>query len=67
VAVLVSVLVLFMGALNFNAAIYNFWQVCPLGSSVDFVVVGFWVAVTAVFTSLNLISIKMNAAHKSGC
>lgn len=67
VAVLVSVLVLFMGALNFNAAIYNFWQVYPLGSFVDFVVVGVWVAVTAVFTSLNLVSIKRHAAHKSGC
>jgi hypothetical protein len=66
VAVLVSVLVLFMGALNFNAAIYNFWQVYPLGSSVDFVVVGFWVAVTVVFTSLNLVSIKKHAAHKIG-
>jgi hypothetical protein len=67
VAVLVSVLVLFMGALNFNAAIYNFWQVYPLGSSVDFVVVGFWVAITAVFALLNLASIKRLAAHKIGC
>lgn len=67
VAVLVSVLVLFMGALNFNAAIYNFWQVYPLGSSMDFVVVGFWVAVTAVFTLLNLVSIKKHAAQKIGC
>jgi hypothetical protein len=67
VAVLISVLVLFMGALNFNAAIYNFWQVYPLGSSVDFVVVGFWIAVTAVFALLNLASIKKLAVHKTGC
>jgi hypothetical protein len=65
VAVLVSVLVLFMGALNFNAAIYNFWQVYPLGSPVDFVVVGVWVAVTAVFTLLNLVSIKKHTDNKA--
>lgn len=58
VAMLVSVLVLFMGALNFNAAMYNFWQLYPLGSSVDFVVAGVWVAVLAVFTLLNFTSIN---------
>jgi hypothetical protein len=58
VAVLVSVLVLFMGALNFNAAMYNFWQVYPLGDVVDFVVIGVWVAVLGVFAALNLASIK---------
>jgi hypothetical protein len=65
VAVLVSVLVLFMGALNFNAAMYNFWQVYPLGGSVDFVVVGVWVAVLAVFALLNYISIKNLGCTKS--
>jgi hypothetical protein len=58
VTVLLSVLVLFMGALNFNAAMYNFGQVYPLGSSVDFVVVGIWVSVLAVFAGLNLASVK---------
>jgi Glucose dehydrogenase len=58
VAVLVSVLVLFMGALNFNAALYNFWQVYPLGGVADFVVVGVWVAVLLVFSGLNLASAK---------
>jgi hypothetical protein len=61
VAVLVSVLVLFMGALNFNAAMYNFWQVNPLGSVVDFVVIGVWAAVLAVFAMLNVASIKKHA------
>jgi hypothetical protein len=58
VAVLVSVLVLFMGALNFNAAMYNFWQVNPLGGFVDFVVIGVWVAVLSVFSGLNLLALK---------
>ena len=58
VTVVISVLVLFMGALNFNAAMYNFGQVYPLGSVVDFVVVGIWVSVLAVFAGLNLASVK---------
>jgi hypothetical protein len=61
VTVLVSVLVLFMGALNFNAAMYNFWQVNPLGSVVDFVVIGVWVAVLVVLAMLNVASIKKHA------
>jgi hypothetical protein len=67
VTVVLSVLVLFMGALNFNAAMYNFGQAYPLGNSVDFVVVGFWVAVTAVFALLNFTSIKKFAVQKIGC
>lgn len=66
VAVLISVLVLFMAALNFNAAMYNFWQVYPLGSSVDYAVIGLWVAVTAVFAALNFASIKKFSAQKIG-
>lgn len=67
VAVLISVLVLFMAALNFNAAMYNFWQVYPLGSSVDYVVMGLWVTVTAVFALLNFASIRRFAPRSSGC
>lgn len=67
VAVLISVLVLFMAALNFNAAMYNFWQVYPLGSSVDYAVIGLWVAVTAVFALLNYASTKRFAAQNIGC
>ncbi|NLF87514.1 hypothetical protein GX563_01685 [Candidatus Bathyarchaeota archaeon] len=58
VAVLVSVLVLFMGALNFNAALYNFWQVYPLGGNIDAVVVVIWIVVLAFFTSLNAVPLR---------
>jgi hypothetical protein len=64
VAVLLSVLVMFMGALNFNAATYNFWQVYPLGGVVDFAVIGVWATVLAAFTILNLHLIKKQSVQK---
>jgi hypothetical protein len=65
VTVVISVLVLFMGALNFNAALYNFFQVYPFGSFVDVVVVGVWVVLLVVFALLNLLSVKAKLHTKA--
>ncbi len=58
VTVVVSVLVLFMGALNFNAALYNFNQVYPYFVFEDFLVMGIWVAVVLVLAGLNVAAVK---------
>ncbi len=54
VAVMISVLVLFVGALNINASLYNFNQIYPISKFADGLVVGIWVFVFGVLAVLNL-------------
>jgi hypothetical protein len=54
VTVMISVLVLFVGALNINASLYNFGQIYPLSVFEDGLVVGIWILVLAVLTVLNI-------------
>lgn len=54
VAVMISVLVLFVGALNINASLYNFNQIYPISKVADGLVIGGWVFVFGVLAVLNL-------------
>lgn len=54
VALMISVLVLFVGALNINASLYNFNQIYPISKVADGLVVGIWVFVFGVLAVLNL-------------
>ncbi|HSV49680.1 MAG TPA: hypothetical protein VLH35_05135 [Candidatus Acidoferrales bacterium] len=58
VAVMISVLVLFMGALNINASLYNFNQIYPYSTVTDTLVVAIWVGVLLGLMALNFIAIK---------
>jgi hypothetical protein len=57
VSVMISVLVLFVGALNINASLYNFNQIYPLSIFEDGLVVGIWVLVLVILSVLNFMVI----------
>lgn len=67
VAVMVSVLVLFVGALNINASLYNFNSIYPVSAFEDGLVVGIWVLVLGCLAALNFAAIgfKRHRAIKS--
>jgi hypothetical protein len=58
VAVMISVLVLFVGALNINASLYNFNQIYPISKGADGLVVGIWVFVFGGLAALNLWAVR---------
>jgi len=58
VTAVISVLVLFMGALNLNAALYNFGKIEPYSSLGDFAVVGLWLGVLVVLAVVNVASVR---------
>jgi hypothetical protein len=57
VAVMISVLVLFVGALNINASLYNFNQIYPASAFEDALVVGIWVLVLGCLAALNFAAV----------
>ena len=57
-AAVISVLVVFMGALNLNAALYNFGKIDPYSSLGDFVVVGLWLGVLVVLAVVNVAAVR---------
>lgn len=58
VAVMISVLVLFMGALNINASLYNFGQIYPYSVVEDCLVVGAWLGVLSLLAFWNLWAVR---------
>ena len=58
VTAVVSVLVVFMSALNLNAALYNFGKIYPYSSLGDFVVVGLWLGVLIVLALVNVAAVR---------
>jgi len=62
-ALIISVLVLFMGALNINAALYNFNQIYPYRPFEDSLVVGIWLTILAGLAMLNLMLHKQRKMH----
>lgn len=67
VAVMISVLVLFVGALNINASLYNFNQIYPISVFADGLVVAIWVLVLTILTVMNIVGIgfKKNQLNAS--
>lgn len=59
VTAVISVLVVFMGALNLNAALYNFGKIDPYSSLGDFVVVGLWLGVLVVLAVVNVAAFRV--------
>lgn len=62
-ALIISVLVLFIGALNINAALYNFNQIYPYRPFEDSLVVGIWLTILAGLAMLNLMLHKQRKMH----
>jgi hypothetical protein len=63
VAVMISVLVLFMGALNINASLYNFNQIYPYSTFTDTLVVSIWVGVLLGLAGINLLAVRPKKAR----
>lgn len=63
-ALIISVLVLFMGALNINASLHNFNQIYPYRPFEDSLVVGVWLAILTGLAALNLVPHKQRKIHE---